>query len=127
VSAWQLVELVAILIFVGWAVLRVIRARAGYFSYFAIAFVALWQGLTLLATLLDGFVLIALPAFVARTATVLCLACGAAILILVYRLATAPRSASEAGLPDDPGAEPTDEAFIPPRSAARAPAPRASR
>jgi hypothetical protein len=69
---------------------RVLLGRPGYFSYFAVAFVALWQGLTLVSTLVYGFVLIALPAFVARTATVSCLACGAALLMLVYRLAAAP-------------------------------------
>jgi hypothetical protein len=93
VSAGQLVELVAILAFVGWGLRRVLRERPGYFAYFAIAFVALWQGLTLVSTLVYGFVLIALPAFLARTASVVCLASGAGILLLVYRLAgTKPKA-----------------------------------
>ena len=37
-------------------------------------------------SLRDGFVLIALPPFLARTATMLCLACGAALLLLAFRL-----------------------------------------
>jgi hypothetical protein len=96
VSPWQVAELAAVLVFVGWALRRVLFERPGYFAYFAVAFVALWQGLTLVSTLVYGFVLIALPAFLARTATVLCLACGAAILILVYRLAAAPRERAAA-------------------------------
>ena len=55
-----------------------------------IAFAVLWQGLSLIPILRDGFVLVNLPAFIARTATMLCLACGAAILLLVFRLAELP-------------------------------------
>jgi hypothetical protein len=91
VSPWQVVELVAVLAFAAWGLRRVLWGRPGYFSYFAVAFVALWQGLTLVSTLVYGFVLIALPAFVVRAATVVCLASGGAILMLVYRLAAAPR------------------------------------
>jgi hypothetical protein len=122
VSAWQIAELVVIIAFVAWAMQRVLRGRAGYFTYFAIAFLALWQGLTLVSTLLYGFVLVALPAFVVRTATVLCLACGAAMLILVYRLAASPRQRDRT----DDELELDDEVSRP-RTAARAPEPRASR
>jgi hypothetical protein len=100
VSAWQIAELAAIVAFVVWGLRRVLLGRAGYFSYFAVAFVALWQGLTLVSTLVDGFVLIALPAFMVRAATVLCLACGASILILVHRLATTPGDEPSAGQPE---------------------------
>jgi hypothetical protein len=65
---------------------------AGYFTYFVISLAALWQGLILIGTLRDGFVLIALPAFVARTATTLCLSCGAALLLLAVRLAELPHA-----------------------------------
>ncbi len=121
VSGWQVAELAAIVAFAGWAMWRLVLGRAGYFSYFAIAFVALWQGLTLVSTLVYGFVLIALPAFVARTATVLCLSSGAALLILVYRLAAAPRARNGAAAPA------AEEDVSPPRSAARVPEPRAGR
>jgi len=48
---------------------------------------ALWEGLQLLPTLTNGFVLAAVPAFVARTATVISLGCGAGLLLLGFRLA----------------------------------------
>ena len=57
-----------------------------YFAAFLIAVGALWAGGVLIPTLLDGFVLIALPAFVARTMAVVCLATGAGLLLFVFRL-----------------------------------------
>jgi hypothetical protein len=86
VSAFQLVELGAILAFVGWGLFRVLFRRPGFFTYFVIAIVALWEGLELIPTLTNGFVLIALPAFVARVATVLALGGAAGLLLLVFRL-----------------------------------------
>jgi hypothetical protein len=90
VSIGQYLELAVILALVAVWLRSVITGRAGYFLYCVIAFVALWQGLTLISTLLHGFILIALPAFVARAATVLCIACGAALLPLVFQLAETP-------------------------------------
>jgi hypothetical protein len=86
-TPFQLVELAAFLAFVSWALWRILGGRAGYFTYFLIAAAALWQGLELIPTLVNGFVLIAVPAFVARTATVLALGCGVALLPMVFRLA----------------------------------------
>ena len=99
VSVVQLIELAVILVFVSWALVRVLfqRDRPGYVCYFVIAFVALWQGLVLIPTLLRGFVLLALPALVARAATVLCLGCGAGLLVIGFRIA-GHRQASSAGL-----------------------------
>jgi hypothetical protein len=89
----QLIELGVVLSLVGWALVQVLTARAGYFAYFVIAFVAVWEGLNLLPTLLHGYVLLAAPAFLTRSATVLCLGAGAGLLMLVFRLA----DQSEAG------------------------------
>jgi hypothetical protein len=88
VSILQLIELGAVLAFAAWRLFRLVsaRVRPGYFSYFAIAFVALWEGAALIPTLLSGFVLMAVPAFVARAATVLCLGCGLALLLLAPRI-----------------------------------------
>lgn len=86
VTAFQLVELGAILAFVAWAFVRVVSRRAGFFTYFLIAIAALWQGLELIPTLTNGFVLIALPALVARAATVIALGTAAGLLLLVFRL-----------------------------------------
>ncbi len=75
-----------ILALVGLGLRRVLFQRPGYFSYFAISFLALWEGSQLIPTLLNGFVLAAVPAFVARAATVLCLGCGVGLLVIAFRL-----------------------------------------
>ncbi|HTX32668.1 MAG TPA: hypothetical protein VMD09_14895 [Solirubrobacteraceae bacterium] len=87
VSVFELVELAAVLAFAVWALHRLLFVRHGYFTYFLIAIVALWQGAELIPTLLQGFVLAAEPAFLARTAAVVCLGTGAALLLMVFRLA----------------------------------------
>jgi hypothetical protein len=86
VPVLQVVELGVVLAFVAWGVVRVVFRRSGFFSYFVIAIVALWQGLELIPTLTNGFVLIAIPAFVARAATVLALGTAVGLLLLVFRL-----------------------------------------
>ena len=90
ISPTQDVELAIILAFAAWGLYRLLLQKPGSITYFVIAFAALWQGIGLIPVLRDGFVLIDLPAFVARTATLLCLACGAAILLLVFRRDTLP-------------------------------------
>lgn len=86
VSVFQLVELAILLAFVAWALVRLLTRRDGYFSYFVIALVALWEGAELIPTLVNGFVLIAVPAFMARAATVLGLGAGVGLLLMVFRL-----------------------------------------
>ncbi len=86
VSILQIVELAFILAFVGWGLWRAVLHRPGYFTAFLVAVGAIWAGGVLIPTLLHGFVLIALPAFLARTVTVICLATGAGLLLLVLRL-----------------------------------------
>ena len=86
-DAFSLIELAATLAFAGWAMRAVALGQAGYFTYFMIAAAAIWEGVDLLPTLLYGYVLVALPAFLTRTATVLCLSAGVGILLLVFRLA----------------------------------------
>ncbi len=100
VSAWQLITLAAIVIFVAWAARQLTRPRTTYFTYFPIAFVALWEGLNLIPTLLDGFVLGALPALLCRLAAVVCLGGGAALLVVPSRLGEDPADAAQAGEPD---------------------------
>ncbi len=97
VSPFQLVQLAAIVAFVGWGFAAVLVRRPGWFAFFLISWAALWAGFEILPALLNGFVLIALPAFVARVAAVLCLGCGAALLLLVARLSARPRRAEERG------------------------------
>lgn len=86
VSVFHMIELAFILAFVGWGMWRALLHGPRYFSAFLIAVGAVWAGGVLIPTLLHGFVLIALPAFVARTVTVVCLASGAGLLLLVFRL-----------------------------------------
>jgi hypothetical protein len=88
ISAFQLLELGVVLAFVGWRLFRLLVSRPppGYFSYFAIAFVALWEGAALIPTLLNGYVLAAVPAVAARAASVLCLGCGLGLLLLAPRV-----------------------------------------
>ncbi|MBV9311321.1 MAG: hypothetical protein JOZ73_10840 [Solirubrobacterales bacterium] len=86
VSALGLAGFAITLVFAGWALHQVTTREPGYFSCFAIAFVAAWEGAALIPTLLDGFTLLALPAWLARTATVVCLATATALLLLSFRL-----------------------------------------
>jgi hypothetical protein len=86
VSVFHLVELAFILAFVAWGLWRTLLHGPGYFAAFLIAAGGIWAGGVLLPTLLHGFVLIALPAFLARAVTVTCLATGAGLLLLVFRL-----------------------------------------
>jgi hypothetical protein len=86
VSVFQLIELVAFVVFVIWASQRLLLRRAGYLTYFAVAFVAVYEGIQLLPTLLNGFVLAAVPPIVARVTAVVCLGCGCCLLTLSFRL-----------------------------------------
>ncbi len=86
VSVFQLITLAIFIAFVLWASRRLLLHRATYFTYFAIGFVAIWQGINLIPTLLNGFVLAAVPPVLARVACVLCLGCGVALLVLPTRM-----------------------------------------
>jgi hypothetical protein len=86
-SPFQLIAFAASVAFVVWGLRQLLLRRAGYFSYFVIAFVAIYEGGQLVPTLLNGFVLAAVPAVVARATAVVCLGCGAGLLVLSFRLA----------------------------------------
>ena len=62
VSVGQGVLLAAALAFAAWAAWRLARRRHGWFTFFLIAALAIWEGASLIAVLLDGYVLMALPA-----------------------------------------------------------------
>jgi hypothetical protein len=109
VSILQLIVPAITLSFVAWGLHRALVRRNGYFFLFAVAFVAIWEGGLLIPTLWNGFVLAAVPAFVARTASVACLGCGAGLLLLAFSLAGRsepdPLDADDAGVEheqDDP-------------------------
>jgi hypothetical protein len=111
VSAGQLVVFALVLAFGAWGVQRVARRRHGWLTRFLIAAAAIWEGVSLVTVLLDGFVLLALPAFVARAAVVTCLAGGVALLPLVFRIAERPER------PEGPERRPA-AAAAPPRAIA---------
>jgi hypothetical protein len=81
VVASQLVVLGLVLAFVAYGLVRVLFGRAGGFHLFVISFVALWAGGAAVTVLLNGFVLMAVPAFVARAAVVLALGCGGGLFL----------------------------------------------
>jgi len=87
ISGFGALTFVAVLALVAWGLRRVIVGQPGWFSFFAISAVAIWEGVQLIPTLRDGFVLAAVPPLVARTACVVCLGCGLGLLLLVFRLA----------------------------------------
>jgi hypothetical protein len=105
-SAFSVITFAAIAVFVIWALHRVLRRDPGYFTFFVISFIAVWQGIELIPTLLNGFVLAALPAFAARAAAVLCLGAGAGLLLLAFRLVdrAEPEPADEEYQHEDAGA-----------------------
>jgi hypothetical protein len=85
VSAFQYIELALVIAFAVWELSRVLLGRASVFAYAVIAIVAFWQGIDLLPTLVNGYVLIALPGAVARMATVACLGCAACLGLFALR------------------------------------------
>jgi hypothetical protein len=105
VGAFAVVELAAIVALVAWGLRRVLLGRAGCFTHFAIAFAAIAEGLELVPVLLHGFVLVAVPAFAARSLAVLCLGTGIALLPLAFRMAAQADAASPPASPSDLEAE----------------------
>ncbi len=91
VSVGQEIVLAIALAFAAWGAWRLIRRRHGWFTFFIIAAVAIWEGASLIAVLLDGYVLLALPPVLARVAVVACLSAGVALLPVVFALAERPR------------------------------------
>ena len=93
VSVGQLLVLALVLAFVAWATRGLVLGRLGWFGFFLIALAALFEGATLVGVLRHGFVLIALPAVLARLAVAACLASGAGLVPIVFRLAEQPQRA----------------------------------
>lgn len=97
VSIGQEIVLSLILAFVSGMFVWIALRGAGPFSLLLTAMGALWVGLDCLPSLLHGFVLMVIPAFAARAATVVCLACGIgiAVLLLGFRLLDTPEEYGE--------------------------------
>jgi len=77
----------------------IVAGRGGYLWLLGIAFVSLWAGLTMLPTILHGYVLLAVPAFLARTVTVVLLGGALSLILMAVRVleeSTARRRARRA-------------------------------
>jgi hypothetical protein len=90
ITAWQIGLLVAILALVAAGLAWTIRGRPGCFFLFVVCVASLWEDFELIPTLIHGYVLMAMPALPIRIAAVACLGAGAALLLLVVRLADLP-------------------------------------
>lgn len=90
ITAWQIVLLVVILAFVVAALAWTLWGRPGCFFLFVTCIASLWEDFELIPTLIHGYVLMAMPAFLTRAAAVLCLGAGAGLLLLVVRMADLP-------------------------------------
>ncbi|HEY2657672.1 MAG TPA: hypothetical protein VGI55_17945 [Solirubrobacteraceae bacterium] len=98
IAVGGLLETLAVALFVAWAARRVIRDRAGGWTLLAIIIVGLWVGITLLPTLWHGYTLLAVPPFVGRAATVICLSGSLGLLPLLARISDPlGRRATETG------------------------------
>ncbi len=99
VGTGQEIVLGLILAFVAILLVWVLVRGAGAFSLILVAVASLWGGLEFLPTLLHGFVLLVVPAFLARVATVVCLSAGLGVVILLFgfRLVDVPEEAGEDG------------------------------
>ena len=107
VSVLGAITLAIILALVALGLRRVLFQDAGYFTYFAVAFLALWEGLQLLPTLTHGFVLAAVSPFIARGATVISLGCGIGLLLIGFRL-VGPHAPTDEDDQDETGLEHED-------------------
>jgi hypothetical protein len=101
VSPGQLIMLAILIAFVAWGLRRVLWGAPGFIVCWVISGVALWTGLVLLPTLSHGYVLLAVPAFLARVTVLLCLASGAGLLWLSLRMAGRSKPDSTTRQPAD--------------------------
>jgi hypothetical protein len=115
VSVGQEVILAVAVGFVAWAAVRLVRRRHGWFMFFLIAAAAIWEGASLISVLADGFVLLALPPFLVRTAVATCLSAGLGLLLMVFVMAERP-ARGRRGRPAAPS-PPPDETPPPPPAA----------
>ncbi len=94
-SGFGLVELAVILVFAIWALARIARDRASSLVLFLIAVVAAWEGVSLIPTLLHGYVLLAVPPVLGRLAAVICLGGPIALGFAIVRLLRREESGEE--------------------------------
>jgi hypothetical protein len=81
-----LVELALVGIPTVWTVWRVAHRRTGALTYFLVSIVAVWEALSLIPTLFNGYVLLAVGPFLGRLATIICLGGAIALILPAVRL-----------------------------------------
>jgi hypothetical protein len=104
VTVAELVEFGFTMALVAWGLWYVAFRKPGFFACLVVGLVAVWQGAELIPTLDHGFVLMAVPALLARTASVVCLGAGLGLLLFVFRLADRADQ-PESGGPTEPARE----------------------
>jgi len=111
VSVEQILELVALLALIGLGASRLVRRRSGAPLLGVVAVVATGVGIELIPTLLHGYVLLGVPAFVGRAAAVVCLGTGVSLVPFAFRVGDQAPAAPPSA--DEPPADELDEAIAP--------------
>ena len=91
VTVGQLVWLAIELAYCVWALVWLMRGRAGWLTFLAIAMIALWQGVSLIANLLEGDALLATGPLLGRLGDVACLSAGVALVPMAITMAERTR------------------------------------
>ncbi len=86
ISIFGVVELTFIAVPTVWAAWWVLRGRAGWPMFFLISVVGVWEAISLIPTLFNGYVLLAVPAFLGRLATIMCVGGAIALVLPAVRL-----------------------------------------
>jgi hypothetical protein len=87
VGVGQVVVLAIELAYCAWILTWVARGRAGWLSFLILAMVALWEGFTLVTTLVEGDALLVTGPWLGRLGAVICLSTGAALLPIAIVMA----------------------------------------
>ncbi len=116
VSTGQLVVLGLELAFTAWGVVRLARGQPGWIALFVIAGGALWQGIALAPTLVDGYVLLATGSVLGRLAEIASLAGGAGLLPIVFVMAERGGRSGRSGRSRSGAGAPPAEAAASPRA-----------
>jgi hypothetical protein len=111
ISIVGVVELTFIMLLTVWTAWRVVRGRAGALTFFLVPVAAVWEAIQLIPTLFNGYVLMAVPPFLGRLATILCVGGAVALVLPAVRLFREEQehepSEEQEGEPSEPPANET--------------------
>jgi hypothetical protein len=91
VTVWQLIVLSFELLYCAWALGWLVRGRPGWLTFLIIAMIALWEGISLVTTLVEGDALVATTPLLARLGDTACLSAGLALLAIAIVMADRAR------------------------------------